>query len=77
MRAWPRAQGILIPAAGPVLFGAEILRTKGMYWERFKQFTIYFNQSFGPFQGAVRPFANAGHNALIRYGTVGHIVGRD
>jgi glyoxylase-like metal-dependent hydrolase (beta-lactamase superfamily II) len=39
---------IIIPANGPNLTGADILKQKDMYWALFKQFFIFFNKGFGP-----------------------------
>jgi cyclase len=40
---------VIIPADGPTLTGADIVRQKDMYWALFKQFFIDFNKGFGPF----------------------------
>jgi glyoxylase-like metal-dependent hydrolase (beta-lactamase superfamily II) len=39
---------IIIPANGPTLTGADIVKQKDMYWALFKQFFIMFNKGFGP-----------------------------
>jgi glyoxylase-like metal-dependent hydrolase (beta-lactamase superfamily II) len=39
---------IIIPANGPTLTGADIVKQKDMYWALFKQFFIDFNKGFGP-----------------------------
>jgi hypothetical protein len=39
---------VIIPANGPTLTGADIVRQKDMYWALFKQFFIFFNKGFGP-----------------------------
>ncbi|HWL63718.1 MAG TPA: MBL fold metallo-hydrolase [Steroidobacteraceae bacterium] len=39
---------IVIPADGPVLTGADVVRHKDVYWELFKQFFVLFNKGFGP-----------------------------
>lgn len=39
---------VIIPANGPTLTGADIVRHKDMYWDLFKQFFIFFNKGFGP-----------------------------
>jgi len=44
-----RPDTIIIPANGPTLTGADIVRQKDMYWALFKQFFIDFNKGFGPF----------------------------
>jgi glyoxylase-like metal-dependent hydrolase (beta-lactamase superfamily II) len=39
---------LIVPANGPTLTGADIVRQKDMYWALFKQFFIMFNKGFGP-----------------------------
>jgi cyclase len=39
---------IIIPANGPTLTGADVVKQKDMYWALFKQFFIDFNKGFGP-----------------------------
>jgi glyoxylase-like metal-dependent hydrolase (beta-lactamase superfamily II) len=39
---------IVIPAEGPTLTGADIVRQKDMYWQLFKDLFIDFNKGFGP-----------------------------
>ena len=39
---------IIVPANGPTLTGADIVKQKDMYWALFKQFFIDFNKGFGP-----------------------------
>jgi len=39
---------VIVPANGPTLTGADIVRQKDMYWALFKQFFIDFNKGFGP-----------------------------
>jgi glyoxylase-like metal-dependent hydrolase (beta-lactamase superfamily II) len=39
---------IVIPADGPTLTGADIVRQKDMYWALFKQMFADFNKGFGP-----------------------------
>ena len=39
---------IIIPANGPTLTGADIVKQKDMYWALFKMFFINFNKGFGP-----------------------------
>ena len=39
---------VIVPANGPTLTGADIVRQKDMYWALFKQFFIMFNKGFGP-----------------------------
>jgi|HubBroStandDraft_2_1064218.scaffolds.fasta_scaffold60443_2 cyclase len=43
-----KSDTIIIPANGPTLTGAEIIKQKDMYWALFKQFFIDFNKGFGP-----------------------------
>jgi glyoxylase-like metal-dependent hydrolase (beta-lactamase superfamily II) len=58
---------IIIPAIGPALTGADILKQKDLYWDLFKQFFIVFNKGAGP-QEVVE--LNRGHD----FATVGTIV---
>jgi cyclase len=39
---------IIVPANGPTLTGADIVKQKDMYWALFKQFFIFFNKGYGP-----------------------------
>jgi len=39
---------IIIPADGPTLTGADIVRQKDMYWALFKTMFANFNKGFGP-----------------------------
>jgi glyoxylase-like metal-dependent hydrolase (beta-lactamase superfamily II) len=39
---------IIIPADGPTLTGADIVKQRDMYWSLFKQFFIMFNKGAGP-----------------------------
>jgi len=39
---------IVIPANGPVLTGADIVKMKDLYWQLFKQFFVLFNKGLGP-----------------------------
>jgi glyoxylase-like metal-dependent hydrolase (beta-lactamase superfamily II) len=39
---------IVIPADGPTLTGADVVKQKDIYWDLFKQFFILFNKGFGP-----------------------------
>jgi glyoxylase-like metal-dependent hydrolase (beta-lactamase superfamily II) len=39
---------IVIPANGPPLTGADIVKQKDIYWDLFKQFFVLFNKGFGP-----------------------------
>jgi glyoxylase-like metal-dependent hydrolase (beta-lactamase superfamily II) len=38
----------VIPANGPVMTGAELVKMKDLYWQLFKQFFVLFNKGFGP-----------------------------
>jgi cyclase len=39
---------IIVPADGPTLTGADIVRQKDMYWALFRQMFANFNKGFGP-----------------------------
>lgn len=39
---------VVVPAHGPTLTGAEIVRQKDLYWALFRQFFVFFNKGFGP-----------------------------
>ena len=39
---------VIIPAEGPTLTGADILRQRDMYWALFKTMFANFNKGFGP-----------------------------
>ncbi len=39
---------IVIPANGPTLSGADIVKQKDVYWDLFRQFFILFNKGAGP-----------------------------
>lgn len=39
---------LIVPANGPTLTGADLVKQKDMYWALFKQFFIMFNKGFGP-----------------------------
>lgn len=43
-----RPDTVVVPAEGPILTGADIVRHKDMYWGLFKQFFTMFNKGFGP-----------------------------
>jgi glyoxylase-like metal-dependent hydrolase (beta-lactamase superfamily II) len=43
-----RPDTVIVPADGPTLTGADIVRHKDMYWALFKQFFTFFNKGFGP-----------------------------
>ena len=38
----------VIPANGPVMTGADLVKMKDLYWQLFKQFFVLFNKGFGP-----------------------------
>jgi vacuolar-type H+-ATPase subunit H len=56
---------IIIPAEGPTLTGADILKQRDMYWALFKTMFANFNKGFGPQDviAAFREVANAGQDA--------------
>src|SRR5690606_1967300 len=62
-----RPDTIIIPAIGPTLTGADILKQKDVYWDLFKQFFIVFNKGAGP-QEVVEL------NRGVDFATVGNIV---
>ena len=39
---------LVVPANGPVLTGADIVKMKDLYWQLFKQFFVLFNKGLGP-----------------------------
>jgi len=39
---------LVIPAEGPILTGADIVRQRDMYWQLFKDMFADFNKGFGP-----------------------------
>jgi glyoxylase-like metal-dependent hydrolase (beta-lactamase superfamily II) len=39
---------LVIPANGPVITGADVVRMKDLYWQLFKQFFVLFNKGLGP-----------------------------
>jgi glyoxylase-like metal-dependent hydrolase (beta-lactamase superfamily II) len=39
---------IVIPADGPTLTGADVVKQKDIYMDLFKQFFVLFNKAFGP-----------------------------
>jgi cyclase len=39
---------VIIPANGPTLTGADLIKQKDMYWALFRQFFVDFNKGFGP-----------------------------
>jgi glyoxylase-like metal-dependent hydrolase (beta-lactamase superfamily II) len=43
-----KADTLVVPANGPVMTGADVVKMKDLYWELFKQFFILFNKGLGP-----------------------------
>ena len=39
---------LVVPANGPVLTGADIVKMKDLYWQLFRQFFVLFNKGLGP-----------------------------
>jgi cyclase len=39
---------LVVPANGPVITGADVVKMKDLYWQLFKQFFVLFNKGFGP-----------------------------
>jgi glyoxylase-like metal-dependent hydrolase (beta-lactamase superfamily II) len=39
---------IVVPANGPLMTGADVVKMKELYWALFKQFFILFNKGLGP-----------------------------
>ncbi len=39
---------IVVPANGPVISGADVVKMKDLYWQLFKQFFVLFNKGLGP-----------------------------
>jgi len=62
-----RPDTIIIPANGPTMTGADIVKMKDVYWDLFKQFFIVFNKGAGP-QEVVEL------NRGVDFATVGNIV---
>jgi glyoxylase-like metal-dependent hydrolase (beta-lactamase superfamily II) len=62
-----RPDTIVIPANGPTLTGAEIVKQKDIYWDLFKQFFVLFNKGFGPKDVAL-------YNAGVDYMGVGQVT---
>jgi glyoxylase-like metal-dependent hydrolase (beta-lactamase superfamily II) len=58
---------IIIPANGPTLTGADIVKQKDIYWSLFKQFFILFNKGGGPADAV-------NFNKGIDFATVGNLV---
>jgi cyclase len=62
-----RPDTIIIPAIGPTLTGADIVKQRDVYWDLFKQFFILFNKGAGP--ADIVAFNNG-----IDFATVGTLV---
>jgi glyoxylase-like metal-dependent hydrolase (beta-lactamase superfamily II) len=43
-----RPDTLVVPANGPVLTGADVVKMKDLYWQLFKQFFVLFNKGLGP-----------------------------
>jgi glyoxylase-like metal-dependent hydrolase (beta-lactamase superfamily II) len=39
---------LVVPANGPVMTGADVVKMKDVYWALFKQFFLLFNKGLGP-----------------------------
>jgi glyoxylase-like metal-dependent hydrolase (beta-lactamase superfamily II) len=39
---------VVVPASGPVMSGADVVKMKDLYWQLFKQFFVLFNKGLGP-----------------------------
>ncbi len=39
---------LVVPANGPVITGADVVKMKDLYWDLFKQFFVLFNKGLGP-----------------------------
>ena len=39
---------IVVPAHGPVMTGADLVKMKDLYWQLFRQFFVLFNKGLGP-----------------------------
>jgi glyoxylase-like metal-dependent hydrolase (beta-lactamase superfamily II) len=39
---------LVVPANGPVITGADVVKMKDLYWELFRQFFVLFNKGLGP-----------------------------
>lgn len=73
---------VIVPASGPLLSGADLVKMKDLYWQLFKQFFVLFNKGLGPvdvaqfnagkeFKGVVPIVADRpliGHPALKQLG---------
>jgi len=79
---------IVVPASGPVLTGADVVKMKDLYWQLFKQFFVLFNKGLGPrdvaefnagkeFKGVVPIVADRpliGHPVLKQLGDPGQFL---
>jgi hypothetical protein len=43
-----RPDTVVVPANGPVMTGADVVKMKDLYWQLFKQFFVLFNKGLGP-----------------------------
>jgi glyoxylase-like metal-dependent hydrolase (beta-lactamase superfamily II) len=39
---------LVVPANGPVVTGADVVKMKELYWQLFRQFFVLFNKGLGP-----------------------------
>ncbi len=39
---------IVVPANGPLMTGADVVKMKDLYWQLFRQFFVLFNKGLGP-----------------------------
>ena len=39
---------LVVPANGPVITGADVVKMKDLYWQLFKQYFVLFNKGLGP-----------------------------
>ncbi|MEY4761664.1 MAG: hypothetical protein RLZZ200_1520 [Pseudomonadota bacterium] len=39
---------IVVPATGPLMTGADVVKMKDLYWQLFRQFFVLFNKGLGP-----------------------------
>jgi cyclase len=58
---------VIIPAIGPTLTGADVMKQKDIYMDLFKQFFVLFNKGFGPTDVAQ-------YNAGMEFMGVGKVV---
>jgi cyclase len=62
-----RPDTVIIPAIGPTLTGADLVKHKDIYTDLFKQFFVLFNKGFGPQDVAQ-------YNAGVEFMGVGKVV---